>query len=247
VERTAIRGRLTWTEGSVVELIDETPQVRSIVLDLPHWPGHRAGQHVDVRLTAEDGYQAQRSYSIASGPEDGYIVLTVERLEDGEVSPYLVGELRPGDQLELRGPIGGYFVWEEPLGGPLLLIGGGSGVVPLRAMVRHWSAVHSAVPVRLFYSARSLDDVIYRDELLRSAAYDELDVRITLTREQPEDWRGYRRRIDRDLLAEVAWPPAEQALVYVCGPTGFVEVAANGLVELGHDQRRIRTERFGPT
>ena len=247
MERTAIRGRLTWTEGSVVELIDETPQVRSIVLDLPDWPGHRAGQHVDVRLTAEDGYQAQRSYSIASGPEDGYIVLTVERLEDGEVSPYLVGELRPGDQLELRGPIGGYFVWEEPLGGPLLLIGGGSGVVPLRAMVRHWSAVHSAVPARLFYSARSLDDVIYRDELLRSAAYDELDVRITLTREQPEDWRGYRRRIDRDLLAEVAWPPAEQALVYVCGPTGFVEVAANGLVELGHDQRRIRTERFGPT
>jgi ferredoxin-NADP reductase len=247
VERTAIRGRLTWTEGSVVELIDETPQVRSIVLDLPDWPGHRAGQHVDVRLTAEDGYQAQRSYSIASGPEDGYIVLTVERLEDGEVSPYLVGELRPGDQLELRGPIGGYFVWEEALGGPLLLIGGGSGVVPLRAMVRHWSAVHSPVPARLFYSARSLDDVIYRDELLRSAAYDELDVRITLTREQPEDWRGYRRRIDRDLLAEVAWSPAEQALVYVCGPTGFVEVAANRLVELGHDQRRIRTERFGPT
>jgi ferredoxin-NADP reductase len=247
LERTAIRGRLTWTQGSVVELIDETPRVRSVVLDLPDWPGHRAGQHVDVRLTAEDGYQAQRSYSIASAPEDDYVVLTVERLEDGEVSPYLVGELRPGDELELRGPIGGYFVWEESLGGPLLLVGGGSGVVPLRAIVRHWSAVHSAVPVRLLYSARSLDDVIYREELLRPAVYDELDARITLTREQPEGWRGYGRRIDRELLAEIAWPPEKDSLVYVCGPTGFVEVAANALVELGHDQRRIRTERFGPT
>jgi ferredoxin-NADP reductase len=218
-----------------------------VVLDLPDWAGHRAGQHVDVRLTAEDGYQAQRSYSIASAPEDDYVVLTVERLEDGEVSPYLVGELRPGDELELRGPIGGYFVWEESLGGPLLLVGGGSGVVPLRAIVRHWSAVQSAVPVRLLYSARSLDDVIYRDEFLRPAVYDKLDARITLTRKQPEGWRGYGRRIDRELLAEVAWPPEKDALAYVCGPTGFVEVAANALVELGHDQHRIRTERFGPT
>jgi ferredoxin-NADP reductase len=247
LERTALLGRLNWQVGTVVELVEETARVSSIVLDLPQWPGHRAGQHVDVRLTAEDGYQAQRSYSIASAPGDGHVVLTVERLDDGEVSPYLVGELRPRDELELRGPIGGYFVWEESFGGPLLLIGGGSGIVPLRAMLRHRSAVRSSVPARLLYSSRSLDDVIYRDDLNRLAAYDEIDIRITLTREWPEGWRGHRGRIDDHLLEEVAWSPAEQALVYVCGPTGFVEAAANGLVGLGHDAARIRTERFGPS
>jgi len=231
----------------VVELIDETARARSIVLDLAEWPGHRAGQHVDVRLTAEDGYQAERSYSIASAPEDEHLVLTVERLEDGEVSPYLTDELRPGDELELRGPIGGYFVWEESLGGPLLLLAGGSGIVPLRSMLRHRAATQSTVPVRLLYSSRALHEVIYRDELARLAAYDEVDIRFTLTREWPEGWRGHRRRIDEELLREIAWPPQERPLVYVCGPTAFVEMAASGLVELGHDAGRIKTERFGPT
>jgi len=230
-----------------VDVIDETAHARSIVLDPPEWSGHRAGQHVDVRLTADDGYQAQRSYSIGSAPEDDHLLLTVERIEDGEVSPYLADELRPGDELELRGPIGGYFVWEEALGGPLLLLAGGSGVVPLRSILRHRSAVESTVPVRLLYSSKSLDEVIYRDELDRLAADDGIDVRFTLTREQPEGWQGYRRRIDEDLLREIAWPPGERPLVYVCGPTAFVEVAATGLVQLGHEPGRIKTERFGPT
>ena len=227
----------------MVELLDETPRVRSIVLDPPDWQGHRAGQHVDVRLTAEDGYQAQRSYSIASAPEDEHLVLTVERLDDGEVSPYLVDELRPGDELELRGPIGGYFVWEASTGGPLLLVAGGSGVVPFRSMLRHRAAAGSSVPMRLLYSSRSLAEVIYRDEWEGLSA----DVRLTLTREQPEGWTGYARRIDAELLAEVAWPPEERPLVFVCGQTAFVEVAAESLVALGHDPSRIKTERFGAT
>jgi ferredoxin-NADP reductase len=231
-----------------VELIDETADVRSIVLDPPDWPGHQPGQHVDVRLTAEDGYQAQRSYSIASTPEDEHLVLTVQRLADGEVSPYLVGELRVGDELELRGPIGGYFVWNVPLGGPLLLVGGGSGVVPLRAMLFHRAALRSTVPVRLLYSARTLPDVIYREELIGvEADHEGADIRITLTREQPSNWHGYARRIDRSLLEEVAWTPAERPLIYVCGPTGLVEATASALVELGHEPGRIKTERFGPT
>ena len=246
MERTALPRRLTWQEARVVELVDETADTKSIVLDLDDWPGHRAGQHVDVRLTAEDGYQAERSYSIASAPEDEHLVLTVERLEDGEVSPYLDGELRPGDELELRGPIGGYFVWEEALGGPLLLLAGGSGIVPLRALLRHRAAVESTVPARLLYSARTIDDVIYRDELDRLAV-DGVDVRYTLTREWPEEWPGYRRRIDREMLEEVAWPAEERPLVYVCGPTPFVEAAATTLVGLGHEPARIKTERFGPT
>jgi ferredoxin-NADP reductase len=247
VARTAVPGRLSWQLARVVELIEETPGTRSIVLEPPAWPGHRAGQHVDVRLTADDGYQAERSYSIASAPEDEHLVLTVERLDDGEVSPYLARELRPGDELELRGPIGGYFVWEATLGGPLLLLAGGSGIVPLRSMLRHRTAVGSTVPVRLLYSSRSLGEVIYRDELDRLAADDEVDVRFTLTREQPEGWQGYRRRIDEELLREVAWPPDDRPLVYVCGPTAFVEAAATALVQLGHEPGRIKTERFGPT
>ena len=230
----------------MTELVHETARTQSIVLELPDWPGHRAGQHVDVRLTAEDGYQAQRSYSIASGPEDGQLVLTVERLDDGEVSPYLVDVLQPGDELELRGPVGGYFVWEESLGGPLLLIAGGSGIAPLHAMLRHWSAVAATVPVRLLYSSRSLGDVIYRKELV-DGAYDGADVRIALTREWPEDWQGHRGRIDQALLQEVSWSPDQRPLVYACGPSGFVEAAAEWLVENGHDPGRIRTERFGPT
>jgi ferredoxin-NADP reductase len=244
---TAVRRRLTWQLANVIELVRETPLVKDIVLEIPAWPGHRPGQHVDVRLTAEDGYQAQRSYSIASAPEDEHVVLTVERLDDGEVSPYLTDELRPGDRLELRGPIGGYFVWEESLGGSLFLVAGGSGVVPLRAILRHREAARSKVAARLLYSSRSLEDVIYHDELDRFAADDGVEVRLTLTREWPEDWTGHRGRIDKALLEDVAWAPAELPLTYVCGPTGFVEAAANGLVELGHDPARIRTERFGPT
>jgi ferredoxin-NADP reductase len=231
----------------VLELVEETARTKSIVLELPDWIGHRAGQHVDVRLTAEDGYQTQRSYSIASAPEDGDLVLTVERLDDGEVSPYLTDVLRPGDTLELRGPVGGYFVWEQSLGGPLLLVGGGSGVVPLRSMLRHHQAIESTVPVRLLYSARSLSEVIYREELMRIGADDVIDIRFTLTRERPDGWRGYSRRIDQELLGEVSWPPSERPRVYVCGPTGFVEAAASALVGLGHEPDQIRTERFGPT
>jgi ferredoxin-NADP reductase len=232
----------------VVDVVEETPAAKSIVLDVPNWPGHRAGQHIDVRLTAPDGYQAQRSYSIASGPEDAQLVLTVERLDDGEVSPYLADELRATDELELRGPIGGYFVWQEALGGPLLLLAGGSGIVPFRAMLRHRVAVRSSVALRLLYSSRSLGDVIYREELDSYATTGgEVDVRYALTREWPEDWTGYRGRIDAELLARIAWPPREQPLVYICGPSGFVEAAAGGLVANGHDPARIRTERFGPT
>jgi ferredoxin-NADP reductase len=231
----------------VATLRDETPLTKTIRLELDDWSGHRAGQHVDIRLTAEDGYQAERSYSIASAPEDTQLALTVERLDDGEVSPYLTDELRPGDDLELRGPIGGYFVWEEPYGGPLLLVGGGSGVVPLRAMLRHWAAGPRDVPVRLIYSARSLEEVIYREELTRLAEETGLEFHLTLTRQWPEDWAGHRGRIDRALLDQVAFPPAQRPLVYVCGPTAFVETAAQALVASGHEAGRIRTERFGPT
>lgn len=221
--------------------------MRTIVLDVPNWPGHRAGQHVDVRLSAEDGYQAQRSYSIASAPEEERLMLTVERLDDGEVSVYLVDELRLGDEVELRGPIGGYFVWDQADGGPVLLIGGGSGVVPLRAIARHHEATGSDVSLRLLYSARSVAEVIYREEFEQMAAAGHLDVRFTLTRESPPGWLGYRRRIDAEMLEAVSWPVPEHPLVYVCGPTGFVEVAAEALVQLGHDPARIRTERFGPS
>jgi ferredoxin-NADP reductase len=248
MERAAVRRRLNWQAGTVDGLVAETPRTRSICLDVPGWCGHRAGQHLDIRLTAEDGYQAQRSYSIASAPEDDDVVLTVERLDDGEVSPFLVDELRAGDELELRGPIGGYFVWDAAAhGGPLLLVAGGSGVVPFRAMLRHHRASRSTVPVRLLYSARTLRDVVYRDELMQIAGSDEIDVRFTLTREQPSDWRGYRRRIDQELIAEVAWPPTDRPLVYVCGPTDFVETAASILIALGHEAARIRLERFGGT
>jgi ferredoxin-NADP reductase len=238
---------LTWHVATVIEILAETARAHSIYLDVPGWPGHVAGQHVDVRLTADDGYQTERSYSIASAPEDAMVVLTVERLDDGEVSPYLVDVLHPGDTVELRGPIGGYFVWQESLGGPLLLLAGGSGIVPLYSILRHRIAVGGVVPVRLLYSARSLEDVMYRAELARTAGRDGIDVRFTLTRVWPAGWDGYHRRIDGALLGEIAWPVAERPLVYICGPTAFVEAAANGLVALGHDAARIRTERFGPT
>jgi ferredoxin-NADP reductase len=244
----ALRGRLIWRLVDVTAAVDETARTRTIELDVPGWPGHLPGQHVDVRLTAEDGYQAQRSYSIATPADGTRLAITVERIDDGEVSPYLVGELRAGDKLELRGPIGGHFVWEPSRGGPLLLVGGGSGLVPLMAMLRERVATRSWVSVRLLVSSRSWDDVIYRSEL-ESIDRDHLGVDIvhTLTRSQPAGWTGYARRVDREMLAEVAWPPRHRPICYVCGPTGFVETVASALVELGHVPAMIRTERFGPT
>jgi ferredoxin-NADP reductase len=240
--------RLLWRLAEVVDVVSETPRTKSIVLEVPGWEGHRAGQHVDVRLTAEDGYQAQRSYSIASAPEDGRLVLTVDRLDDGEVSPYLTDELMAGDRLEFRGPIGGYFVWEAADGGPLLLVAGGSGVVPLMAILRHRAAVGSDVPARLLLSSRSYEEIIYREELEDLAAGDDaLEVVHTLTRSRPQGWAGYDRRIDAGMLAEVAWTPERRPLAFVCGPTPLVEAAGSALVGLGHDPARVKTERFGAT
>jgi ferredoxin-NADP reductase len=249
MERRTVPGRLTWQLGDVVATQAETARAKSITLAVPNWMGHRAGQHVDVRLTAGDGYQAERSYSIASPPEEEpRLTLTVERLDDGEVSPYLVDELRVGDKLELRGPIGGYFVWEASMGGPLLLVAGGSGIVPLMAMVRHRAAVGSTIPTRLLYSSRSFEDVIYRDELDRLVKSSTmLEVMQTLTRVQPPGWTGYHRRIDTEMLREVAWPADQHPLMFICGPTPFVETAAASLVTLGYEPGRIKTERFGPT
>jgi ferredoxin-NADP reductase len=244
VARAAVRGRLSWQIATVVELVDETSRVRTIVLDVPDWAPHRAGQHLDVRLTAEDGYRAEREYSIASAPGEP-VAITVERLEDGEVSPYLTQELRASDALELRGPLGGYFVWDPEDGGPLLLVAGGSGIVPLRAMLRHRERRGSDVPVRLLYSSRSLEDVIYRAEI--DELGDGVEIVHTLTRAQPPSWTGYSRRVDLELLAEVAWPAEDNPLAFVCGPTSFVETVADGLVELGYRSTRVKTERFGAT
>ena len=240
--------RLRWMTAEVREIIDETPRVRSLVLAVPGWPGHRPGQHVDVRLTAEDGYQAQRSYSIASASEAGQLVLTVERISEGEVSPYLAGEARPGDKFELRGPIGGYFVWTATLGGPLFLIAGGSGVVPLMAMLRHRAASASTTEAVLLYSSRTFDDIIYRSELGRLAGQgNELKVVHTLTRSQPPGWSGLSRRIDAGMVRDVGFPPAVRPRIFVCGPTPLVEAAARILRDLGHAPNLIKTERFGPT
>ena len=246
MERTTVLGRLTWQLADVVGVAAETPDVKTIAFDVPGWPGHRAGQHVDVRLTADDGYQAERSYSIASAPDGTRVELTVVRIGDGEVSPYLTDQLRPGDQIELRGPIGGYFVWEPPLGGPLLLVAGGSGVAPLMAMIRLRAAAGSDVDTRLLLSSRGWDDVIYRDELQRLNG-GSLRVVHTLTATQPPGWTGYARRVDAEMLAEVGPGPAEHPRVYVCGPTPFVEAVAEALVHLGHQPQHIKTERFGPT
>jgi ferredoxin-NADP reductase len=243
-----VRRKLVWRLGEIASVAWETPRAKSLFLEVPGWEEHKAGQHVDVRLTAEDGYQAQRSYSIASAPEDGRIELLVERLEDGEVSPYLTDELRIGDKLELRGPIGGWFTWEAKNSGPLLLVAGGSGIVPLIAMVRHRAAAKSDAPTRLLYSSRYYEEIIYREELDRLAAGDgRLEVIQALTRSQPPGWVGYARRIDEEMLEEVAWSPEERPLAFVCGPTPLVEAVATALVELGHEPSRVKTERFGPT
>jgi ferredoxin-NADP reductase len=219
-----------------------------LTIDLLDWEGHLPGQHVDVRLTAEDGYQAQRSYSIASASHPTSIELAVERLDDGEVSTYLTDVLVPGDQLELRGPIGGYFTWMPSDGGPVLLVAGGSGVAPLMSIIRQRFLEDSNVPMRLLYSSRAWDEVIYRDELTELAARDDgFELAQTLTRRQPPGWTGYARRIDREMLQEVAYPIEQTPLAYVCGPTALVESAANLLVELGYAPERVKTERFGPT
>jgi ferredoxin-NADP reductase len=244
METTEIHGRLKWQVSRVVSVNWETASVATIQLDPPEWAGHCAGQHLDVRLTAEDGYTAERSYSIASSPGEPPAI-TVERLRDGEVSPYLAGELRAGDELELRGPIGGYFVWGPGNGGPLMLLAGGSGVVPLRSMLRHRLGTGSDVPTRLLYSSRSWEDVIYRDELAHYS--DGVRVSYTLTRTQPPGWTGHTGRIDVALLAEFAWSAEAKPLAYICGPTSFVETAAAGLVGIGYQPQRVKTERFGAT
>ena len=242
---TTVGERVTWLSATASRVTNETPSARTIDLRVPGWPGHRAGQHLDVRLTADDGYQAERSYSIASAPGEP-VAITVERLDDGEVSPYLTEELRPGDELEVRGPIGGYFVWDGDDGGtPLLLAAGGSGVVPLRSMLRHRQRIGATTPVRLIYSARSLADVIYRDELDRY--HDGVEVIYTLTRNAPPGWTGRTGRVNAALLTGVAWPVSHHPLAFVCGPTSFVEAVAAGLVGLGYPPGQVKTERFGAT
>jgi ferredoxin-NADP reductase len=245
----AVPPRMPWRVAEVREVIAETPRTTTLVLRVDDWPGHVAGQHVQVRLTGEDGYQAQRDYSIASEPEASHLALTIERLEDGEVSPYLASDVRVGDRFELRGPIGGYFVWSVSLGGPLFLVAGGSGIVPLMAMLRHRAAAGAgaaAVPAVLLYSSRTLEDIIYREELDRLASG---DVRVihTLTRQQPPGWTSYTRRIDRDMLTDVGFAPNVRPRIFICGPTPLVESAAHILADAGHDPALIKTERFGPT
>jgi len=222
--------------------------VRSVTFETTAWPGHLAGQHVDIRLTADNGYQAQRSYSIASpAGRAPRLELTVECVSGGEVSPFLIEELRAGDTIELRGPIGGYFTWNPGISSPLMLIAGGSGVVPLMSMLRTRSQAGSKVPAKLLYSSRSVEDIIYRDELELAANRDGFDLVHTLTRGAPAGWKGQTRRVDRDMLAQHGFQPAEEPQIFVCGPTSFVETVADQLVSLGHGESAIKTERFGPT
>ena len=254
MERAALLERLTpprapiiWREMTVAGIDEETSHAKTIVLDDPGWPGHLAGQHVDVRLTAEDGYQAERSYSIASAPEAPQLALTVERIDDGEVSPYLADELRPGDALELRGPIGGHFTWSVEDGGPLLLVAGGSGLVPLMAMMRHRAARGAAIDTRMLTSSRSWEDLLYKDELKQMSGEDAVSIQFALTRVRPEGWRGFDRRVDADMLTEIGPRVSERPRIFVCGPTAFVETVADALVAIGHPPVSIHAERFGPT
>lgn len=231
--------------AEVLEVVDETPRAKSILLRCPGWPGHVPGQHLDIRLTAEDGYQAQRSYSIATPADGDHVTITVELVSDGEVSPFLFDDLRPEDRLEIRGPIGGYFVWEPGRGGPLQLIGGGSGVVPLMAMLR--AGADSDVPIRYLSSARSFDDILYRQELEKIATSDLIEIKHTLTRSSPPEWKGLTRRVDREMIEALVWPLGDDPICFICGPTGFVEAVAAHLVDRGHPPNRVRTERFGPS
>jgi ferredoxin-NADP reductase len=237
-----------WQLATLVDRVVETPRTTSLVFDLPEWTGHLAGQHVDVRLTAEDGYQAERSYSIASAPGEKHVTLTVDRIPDGEVSPFLTQELMVGESIEFRGPIGGFFVWEHAFGGPILLLAGGSGVVPLRSMLRHWANDNQQPTcARLLYSVRTLDDVIYQREIDELGGLENVDVQIALTQEWPDDWQGLRGRLDKTVLESAAWDSGDPGTTYICGPTPFVEALSSALVELGQDAARIKTERFGPT
>jgi ferredoxin-NADP reductase len=245
--RAAVLGRLTWRVGTVAAVRDETATARTIVLDVPGWPGHRAGQHVDARLTAPDGYSAQRSYSIASAPASTRVELTVQRLADGEVSPYLAQTLAAGDLLEVRGPIGGWFVWEAGSPGLVLLVAGGSGIVPLMAMIRARAAQPSQAPFRLVYSVRSADTALYTAELARRQRDDDLPVTYVYTRTAPADTPTPSGRITASVLATAGWPPRRAPSVFVCGPTGFVEAAADLLTGAGHHPHLIKTERFGPS
>jgi ferredoxin-NADP reductase len=242
VSGTALPGWRTWQLGTVAEVVPETPHATSIVLEVPGWPGHRAGQHVDVRVAAGGGHRVQRSYSIASAPRDSHVMLTVARVPDGEVSSYLAGGLRTGDRLELRGPIGD-FVWDEFGHEPALLVAAGWGVVPFRSMLRHRQTTPGDVAVRLLYSARSLQDVIYRQELMRFAAFDEVDIRLALTREWPQTWHGHRGRIDGRLLSQVCWPAGDRPRIFICGPAAFAETVASVLVAQGQHSDRIRQLR----
>lgn len=240
---------MTWRGCTVAALRDETPAARTLVLDVPGWPGHEAGQHVDVRLTAADGYSAVRSYSIASAPNDDMqIELTVERLDDGEVSPYLTQELAPGDMLELRGPIGGWFVWNEKQTAPVQLVAGGSGLVPLMAMIRTRQLTANTTPFRLLYSVREPGAILYRAELQKLAdGNDGVSITYAYTRTAPKDWPRPPHRIDASLVAEAAWPPNAAPDCYVCGPTAFVEAVDGLLIGAGYDSSKIKTERFGAT
>jgi ferredoxin-NADP reductase len=246
--RAAVSGRLTWRAATVADARWETPSARTLVLDVPDWPGHLAGQHVDVRLTADDGYSAQRSYSIASAwePDVGKVELTVQRLDDGEVSPYLTDTLQVGEQIELRGPVGGWFVWRPAQTAPALLIAGGSGVVPLMSMIRARGAASGKQLFRLIYSVRTPEDACYADELRRRVRDEHgFDVRYVYTRKTPDGWPDPPKRIDVPTINTYGWPPDFTPDCYVCGPTTFVEKTADILVALGHDPKRIRTERFG--
>lgn len=240
--------KLPWRTAEVRGIIEETPRVRTLVLDVPDWPGHRPGQHIDIRLTSDDGYQAQRSYSIASAPEAPHLLVTIERIDEGEVSPYLSGEVRMGDKFEIRGPIGGHFVWSASFTEPLFLVAGGSGVAPLMAMLRHRAAAENSNRALLLYSSRSFEDIIYRKELDELVARnDGLKVVHTLTRQQPAGWNGENKRIDEDMLSRIGFKPSEHPRIFICGPTALVESAARALIDLGHNETMIKTERFGPT
>ena len=241
-----LRARLSWRTATLVEVRDETPTARTLVLDIPDWPGHLAGQHVDVRLTAPDGYSTQRSYSIASAADGAHVELTVQRVLDGEVSSYLIEEVAIGDEIELRGPVGGWFVWRTDDTTPTLLLAGGSGVVPLMAMIRARRAAANRALFRLVYSARAAEDVIYAGELLRPVGPDAgVDVQLVHTRAAPPSSPRPAGRMTPAELAQWAWPTDFEPHNYVCGPTAFVETVANQLVALGHDSAQIRTERFG--
>jgi ferredoxin-NADP reductase len=237
---------VSWRAATVAGVRRETPTATTVTLQVPGWPGHEAGQHLDLRLTAEDGYTATRSYSIASVPDGDSVEVTVERLSDGEVSPYLTDVVTGGEQVEVRGPVGGWFVWRPEQKEPVLLVGGGSGVVPLMAVVRRHHETGSQAPLRLLYSVRDPSSILYRDELA-GLERDGVDVRYVFTREAPQGWARPAGRLDAALLAATAFDPELEPTTYVCGPTGFVEYVANLLVATGHDPSRVRTERFGPS